>query len=301
MWQADHVAERLRAAFPGLTVRLEPIKTTGDRILDVPLAKVGGKALFVKEIEEALLGRRVDLAVHSIKDLPVDLPPGLHIAAVPAREDPRDVLISAGGRSLEQLPRCARVGTSSLRRRAQLLYRRPDLEIVSLRGNVDTRIRKLDAEGLDGVVLAAAGVRRMGMAHRITQVFSPQEFDPAIGQGALGIETRQDDEASNELAAVLEEPMARACVEAEREFLRVLQGGCQVPVGALARVERGVLVLQGMVAGLDGEPMLREGTSGSPDASRQLGAQLGRRLLELGARAVLEALDGRTRGGLTPP
>ncbi len=191
LWQANHVADRLRSALPGLTVRLEAIKTTGDKILDVPLAKVGGKALFVKEIEEALLERRVDLAVHSMKDVPTELPHGLTIGAVTEREDPHDVLITRTGARFKEMPSGARVGTSSLRRQAQLLHHRPDLQIVGLRGNLDTRIRKLATEGLDAIVVAAAGVKRLGLMDRITQFLPPDISLPAIGQGALGIEIRE--------------------------------------------------------------------------------------------------------------
>jgi hydroxymethylbilane synthase len=190
VWQAEHVAKRLQSAFPGLRVRLERIRTTGDKILDIPLAQVGGKALFVKEIEEALLGGRVDLAVHSMKDVPTDLPAGLCIAAMLEREDPRDVLVSRTGTRFGELPAGARVGTSSLRRQAQLLHTRPDVAVVPLRGNLDTRLRKLDSEGLDAVVLAAAGVRRLGLWNRVTEVFGPEVLLPAVGQGALGIEIR---------------------------------------------------------------------------------------------------------------
>ncbi len=190
VWQAEYVAARLRDRWPGLDLRLERIRTTGDKILDVPLARVGGKALFVKEIEEALLSGRVDLAVHSMKDVPTELPAGLAIVAMPEREDPADVLISRTGARLAALPRGARVGTSSLRRQAQLLGHRPDLTIVGLRGNLDTRIRKLDSEGLDAIILAAAGVRRLGLGHLVTEALPPEILLPAVGQGALGIEVR---------------------------------------------------------------------------------------------------------------
>ena len=205
VWQAEYVAARLRDRWPGLELCLERIRTTGDKILDVPLALVGGKALFVKEIEEALLAGRVDLAVHSMKDVPTELPPGLAIVAMPEREDPADVLISRTGARLAALPRGARVGTSSLRRQAQLLRHRPDLTIVGLRGNLDTRIRKLDSEGLDAIILAAAGVRRLGLGHLVTEALPPEVLLPAVGQGALGIEVR---EPSREPRATSREPRA---------------------------------------------------------------------------------------------
>ncbi len=208
VWQAEHVATRLRDRWPGLTLRLERIRTTGDKILDVPLAQVGGKALFVKEIEEALLAGRVDLAVHSMKDVPTELPPGLSIVAMPEREDPADVLISRTGARLAAFPRGARVGTSSLRRQAQLLHHRPDLTIVPLRGNLDTRIRKLESEGLDAVILAAAGVRRLGLGHLVTETLPPELLLPAVGQGALGIEVRERRDESREPRAESGEPRA---------------------------------------------------------------------------------------------
>jgi hydroxymethylbilane synthase len=284
------VAERLRAAFPALTVRLEAIKTTGDKILDVPLAKVGGKALFVKEIEEALLERRVDLAVHSMKDLPTELPHGLTIGAVTEREDPHDVLITRTGAGFKDLPSRARVGTSSLRRQAQLLHHRPDLQIVSLRGNLDTRIRKLATEGLDAIVVAAAGVKRLGLMDRITQFLPPDVSLPAIGQGALGVEIRQGDPTGTATAASLNDPDTRVAVMAERAFLRRLGGGCQVPFAAHARILDDQVVLQGLVATPDGKQLIAGERQGPRITGEAVGTALAEDLLSRGAGEIIQAL-----------
>jgi hydroxymethylbilane synthase len=293
------VAERLQAAWPGLAVRLEVIKTTGDKIQDVPLAKLGGKALFVKEIEEALLHARVDLAVHSMKDVPIDLPAGLQIVAISAREDPLDVLIAKTGTRFGDLPRGARVGTSSLRRQAQLLHHRPDLQIVSLRGNLDTRLRKLHTEGLDAVVLAAAGLKRLGLFDRVTEVLSPEMSLPAIGQGALGIEVREPRAESGEwstkqLVGVLDHPDTHLAVEAERAFLQRLGGGCQVPFAAHADVENGRIRLRGLVATPDGTRLVRGERQGEPRDGRAIGTALAEELLGRGAMEILQGLLGGT-------
>ena len=319
LWQARHVAEELRAAFPGLTVHLETIKTTGDKILDVPLAQVGGKALFVKEIEEALLDCRVGLAVHSMKDVPTDLPAGLAIVAITLREDALDVLISRTGARFIDLPRGARVGTSSLRRQAQLLHHRPDLTIVPLRGNLDTRLRKLDSEGLDAIVLAAAGVKRLGWTNRITEVLSPDLCLPAIGQGALGIEMREPRAASHEPRAtkrepsavshepraegreadilaivnILDHPATRAAVLAERAFLRRLEGGCQVPFAAHARIVAERIFIRGLVATPDGRRMVTGERDGLIREAESVGVALAEDLLGRGAREILQAIHAR--------
>ncbi len=290
LWQANYIAERLRAAFPGLSIRLEPIKTTGDKILDVPLAKVGGKALFVKEIEEALLDQRVDLAVHSMKDVPTELPPGLAISAVTEREDPHDVLISRTGARFRDLPSGARVGTSSLRRQAQLLHRRPDLHIIPLRGNLDTRIRKLALEGLDAIVVAAAGVKRLGLMERITEVLPPEISLPAIGQGALGIEIRQGDPTATGKVAMLDHPDTHVAVMAERAFLRRLGGGCQVPFAAHARVADDRLFLRGLVATPDGKQVIAGERQGNRTEGEAVGTALAEELLSRGAAGILRAL-----------
>ena len=290
LWQANHIAERLRAAFPGLSIRLEPIKTTGDKILDVPLAKVGGKALFVKEIEEALLDQRVDLAVHSMKDVPTELPPGLAISAVTEREDPHDVLISRTGAHFRDLPSGARVGTSSLRRQAQLLHHRPDLHILPLRGNLDTRIRKLALEGLDAIVVAAAGVKRLGLMERITEVLPPEICLPAIGQGALGIEIRQGDSTATGKVGILDHPDTHVAVMAERAFLRRLGGGCQVPFAAHARVADDRLFLRGLVATPDGKQVIAGERQGKRTEGEAVGAALAEELLSRGAAGILRVL-----------
>ncbi|MFI5342002.1 MAG: hydroxymethylbilane synthase [Candidatus Methylomirabilales bacterium] len=302
LWQANHVADRLRTAFPSLTVTLETIKTTGDKILDVPLAQVGGKALFVKEIEEALLDGGVDLAVHSMKDVPTDLPAGLDIVAITEREDPFDVLISRTGARFTTLPVGARVGTSSLRRQAQLLHHRPDLTIVPLRGNLDTRLRKLDSEGLDAIVLAAAGVKRLGWTHRITEFLSPDVCLPAIGQGALGIESRVasgwEDPGVPWAAAVracaLNHPETHAAVRAERAFLRRLEGGCQVPFAAHARISKGRILIRGLVATPDGKQLVADERQGLLREAEAVGTALAEDLLGRGAAEILRAVLGRT-------
>jgi len=293
MTQARLVAGLLTAAHPGVQIELRPITTKGDRILDVPLAQVGGKGLFVKEIEEALLQNRADLAVHSMKDVPAELPEGLTIIAVPAREDPRDVLVCRRASGLNDLPEGARVGTSSLRRAAQLLHLRPDLKVVGLRGNLETRLTKLGEQDLDAVVLAAAGIRRQGLAERITEFLDPSGFLPAVGQGALGIETRGEDERTNELVRVLDDPSTRVAVTAERAFLRRLEGGCQVPLACLARLDDGRLGVDGLIAGLDGTPYLRDQRTGPSAQAAALGAALAEELLSRGGAEILQAIYGQ--------
>jgi hydroxymethylbilane synthase len=292
VWQAEHVAARLGEVFPGVSVRLERIRTTGDRILDVPLAQVGGKALFVKEIEEALLAGRVDLAVHSMKDVPTDLPAGLTIGAIPPREDPADVLISRTGQRLADLPRGARVGTSSLRRQAQLLHHRADLIIVGLRGNLDTRIRKLHSEGLDAIVLAAAGVRRLGLEGLVTETLASEITLPAIGQGALGIEGRHDDVFIRSVLGRLDHASTRVAVLAERALLDRLEGGCQVPIAAYATASETGLRLEGLVASVDGKEMIRDVAEGTTEHASEVGRQLAERLLARGADKILRAIYG---------
>lgn len=287
MQQSTHVKESLEALWPGLRVELRIIRTTGDKILDVPLAKVGGKGLFVKEIEDALLAGEVDLAVHSMKDVPAELPGGLSIGAVPLREDPRDVLILHGGKDLSDLPDGARAGTSSLRRRAQLLCLRPDLQIENLRGNLDTRLRKVEEGLYDAVVLAAAGLHRMGWRDRITAYLDTAGFVPAIGQGAIGIEVREDDADVGRFLAPLNHPETALAVEAERSLLRELEGGCQVPIGGHARVLGNELELTGLVASLDGERVFRAAVKGRSEEAVALGVRVARELLDSGAGAIL--------------
>lgn len=290
LWQAEWVAAALARHFPDQPVELKIIKTQGDKILDVPLARVGGKGLFVKEIEEALLAGRVDLAVHSLKDMPAEVPPGLAIGAVPERESPADVLITRNGRPLAALAAGSRIGTSSLRRAAQLRHARPDLEIVALRGNVDTRLAKLDAGEVAAVVLAAAGVRRLGLGRRITETFDPQLMLPAVGQGALGIEIRAADPVVGPLIARLNHAESRTAVAGERAFLARLGGGCQVPIAAHARITERRLEMAGLVADPDGEALIRDQISGPAEQAEGLGVELAERLIARGAGRILETL-----------
>lgn len=286
--QAYYVIAELQKRFPEFDFPLVKIKTEGDRIIDVALAKIGGKGLFVKEIESALLAGEIDLAVHSMKDVPTALPKGLMIAAVTAREDPQDCFIALEGKTkLAELREGAVVGTSSLRRSAQLLHLRPDLQIVPLRGNLNTRFRKLHEMALDGIVLAYAGVFRLGWADRVAEIISYDRILPAAGQGALGIEIRADDERTNWLVSFLDNEEARAAVTAERALLRTLEGGCQVPIGAYGRLEDGELVLDGVVAGLDGKKVVRGQSSGDVQEAVALGEQLAENLLGRGAAEIL--------------
>ena len=290
LWQARWIQARLAAL--GHESRIEIIHTTGDRITDVPLAKVGTKGLFTKEIEEALLRGDIDVAVHSMKDMPTDVPDGLAIDAVPEREDPRDALV---GVRLDELPEHARVGTSSLRRTAQLHALRPDLEIDSLRGNVDTRLRKVEERHFDAIVLAAAGLRRLGLQQRIAEVLDPAVMCPAVGQGALAVETRNDGEAF-QLCAQLNHPETYAAVAAERAVLAELGGGCQVPIGAHARIEGDVLHIDAIVVSPDGNQVVRLSASGPARDHEQIGIRLGRELLLAGAEDILDAVYGETGG-----
>lgn len=291
LWQAEHVKSRLQALQPGLAVELNVIKTRGDIILDVPLSKVGGKGLFVKEIEEALLDGRADLAVHSIKDVPMELPRGLILGCVPPREACTDCFLSARYDGVDALPRGARVGTSSLRRQAQLLAMRPDLHIESLRGNVDTRLRKLHENVYDAIILASAGLKRLGLSAPFMRPLAPESFLPAVGQGALGIECREDDYDLFTLLALLEDGPTRVCVEAERGFLAGLEGGCQVPIAGHARLlDEETLSLEGLIAEVDGSHILRGEKSGPTCSARQLGLDLAVELLGKGGRAILAKL-----------
>ena len=293
LFQANWVKERLLQRNPDLKITLTVIKTTGDKIQDAPLAKMGGKGLFVKEIEEALLEERVDLAVHSIKDVPTEFPEGLHLAAITKREDPRDVFISRNGTRLQNLRQGATIGTSSLRRQAHLLHFRPDFEIVPLRGNLDTRLRKLDAMNLDGIVLALAGVRRLGFEKRITEILPVEISLPAIGQGALGIETRVKDSMTGAYIHALNDPDSAVCIFGERAFLKKLEGGCQVPIAAYGRKTGLTLQLEGMVATVDGKTLIRHQVAGSVEEAESLGIELAEILLNMGARTILDEIYGR--------
>jgi len=290
LWQAGWVKSLLQETHPQISVRVHIIKTRGDKILDVPLARVGGKGLFVKEIEQALLSGDIDIAVHSMKDMPAEIPDGLQITAIPRRETPHDVLISSGGRKLDELPAGSRIGTSSLRRSAQLLALRPDLTIVPLRGNLNTRLKKLDAGQMDAIVLAAAGVKRLGLAARITEVFAEQVMLPAVGQGALCIETRSADATTVSLVAPLDDQTTHTVVTGERAFLNRLQGGCQVPVAAHGKLDDNRFTLQGLVASLDGRRVIRDQLAGPVKSSRQVGLDLAERLLAAGADVILESI-----------
>jgi hydroxymethylbilane synthase len=291
--QANWVKEKLVKAHPDLSVMLIKIKTTGDKIQDAPLAKIGGKGLFVKEIEEALIHRRIDLAVHSIKDVPTELPEGLHLSAITKREDPRDVFISRDGKILKDLPPNAKIGTSSLRRQAQLLRFRNDLELLPLRGNLDTRLKKLKTMNLDGIVLALAGVKRLGLDERITEIIPTEISLPAIGQGALGIETRQDDQEVEGQIQFLNHKDSWIAVSAERAFLKKLEGGCQVPIAAFAQIIKTSLQIDGLVGTIDGKRFIRHHIVGPIEKAESLGSELAEILLEKGAKEILDEVYQR--------
>src|ERR1700689_5350251 len=301
LWQANHISALLRAR--GHEVEIEIIHTTGDKITDVPLAQVGtkggfGKGIFTKEIEEALGAGRVDLAVHSLKDLPTELSPGFEIAAITEREDPRDAFCSPRYAKVEDLPQDARVGTSSLRRQAQLKAIRPDLHICPLRGNVDTRLRKLEQGEYDAIILASAGLKRLGRTESIKQIFAAEIMCPAAGQGALGIEVREGDSATREQFLFLDDVTVRAATTCARALLNRLGGGCQVPIGAFAEIRNGRLNLEAIVADPDGSRVLRESRDGDPNYPEQLGNAVGETLLRRGGDEILEAVYGR---GLAAP
>jgi hydroxymethylbilane synthase len=302
LWQANHISGLLRAR--GHEIEIEIIHTTGDKITDVPLAQVGtkgglGKGIFTKEIEEALAAGRVDLAVHSLKDLPTELAPGFEIAAITEREDPRDAFCSRLYSQIEDLPQKARVGTSSLRRQAQLKAIRPDLEIHPLRGNVDTRLRKLEQRDYDAIILASAGLKRLGKTESIKQIFPAEIMCPAAGQGALGIEIREGDSTTREHLAFLNNDASRTATTCERALLNRLGGGCQVPIGALAELRNGRLHLDAVVADPDGSTLLRESRDGDLNHPEQLGSAVGEGLLRRGGDEILEAVYGR--GLALPP
>jgi len=331
LYQAEFIRSELKRLYPDLEIELSKIKTTGDKILDVPLAKVGGKGLFVKEIEDALLKNEVDIAVHSMKDVPTEFPDGLHLAVICKREDPRDALIigqksrvksqesnpplppfSKGGRGettkslIYDLPRNTKVGTSSLRRSCQLLNIRPDLKILQLRGNLDTRIRKLDEGQFNAIILAAAGVKRLGLENRMTEILPVDISLPAIGQGAIGVECRVNDEVINNLIAPLNHPETSLCVRAERAFLKRLEGGCQVPIAAYARIinnpptpplvkgrEGRLLIMDGLVGSISGERVIKGHIEGNPENGESLGITLAEDILSRGALEILNEVYGR--------
>ncbi|MFZ5484838.1 MAG: hydroxymethylbilane synthase [Pseudomonadota bacterium] len=293
LWQAHHVRDRLRALHPGLTVELLGMTTQGDQILDSPLSRIGGKGLFVKELEQAMLEGRAHLAVHSLKDVPMDLPEGFELAAIPEREDPRDAFVSNRFTGLDQLLPGARVGTSSLRRQAQLRERYPHLVVDTLRGNVNTRLRKLDEGQYEAIILAAAGLKRLGFGARITAILSTEESLPAVGQGALGIEIRAGQPEVAALLAPLNDPATAACVRAERAMSRALQGGCQAPIGGYCVVREGGLHLRGFVADLEGVRFYRAEAEGALDAPEALGEQVASALVAQGADRLLAELIHR--------
>jgi hydroxymethylbilane synthase len=294
LYQANWVREKLIEAHLGLTVTLIKIKTTGDKIQDVPLAKMGGKGLFVKEIEEALIQKKIDLAVHSIKDVPTEFPKGLHLSVITQREDPRDVFISRDGRVLKDLPQKAKIGTSSLRRQAQLLHFRSDLELVPLRGNLDTRMKKLKTMSLDGIVLALAGIKRLGLQERITEIIPTDISLPAIGQGALGIETRLGDKEVEGQIQFLNDKDSWIAVSAERAFLKKLEGGCQVPIAAFARTVGTTFQMDGLVGTIDGKRLVRHHIEGPIEKAESLGIELAEILLGKGAREILDEVYRRS-------
>jgi hydroxymethylbilane synthase len=290
LWQAEYVRDILLQYHPDLKVELVKMTTEGDKILDTPLAKVGGKGLFVKELENGMLNGDADIAVHSMKDVPVELPDGLHLAVICPREDPRDAFVSNAYTTFASLPKGARLGTSSLRRQCQLAAQRPDLNIIDLRGNVNTRLQKLDAGDYDAIILAAAGLKRLGLEDRITETLSPEISLPAIGQGAVGIECRQDDEWVNELLAPLNDRDTAIRVRAERAMNHRLQGGCQVPIAGYAELAHGVILLRGMVGTIDGKKIIHGEIAGQPEDAEYLGRVLAEDLLSRGADVILESL-----------
>ena len=293
LWQAEYVRERLLTLDPGLKIELIKMSTQGDKILDTPLAKIGGKGLFIKELEARMLDGSADLAVHSTKDMPVELPEGLHIAAICEREDPRDAFVSKAHTSLGSLPQGAIVGTSSLRRQCQLRALRPDLEIRDLRGNVNTRLAKLDAGDYDAVILAAAGLKRLGFDDRITDLIDTTDSLPAVGQGAVCIETRSNDATVNALIRKLNHEVTANCVLAERAMNTRLEGGCQVPIAGFAQINDSGLWLRGLVGDPDGTRLIHSERRGPVQQAHQLGTEVADELLSKGAREILQAVYDR--------
>jgi len=293
-WQSESVRKQLFAA-TGMEAEIIIIKTAGDKLQQSPLTQIGGKGIFIKELEEALLDESVDLAVHSVKDIPTDTPSRLCFPAVCKRADVRDCLVAATGITLSTLRQGARVGTGSLRRQAQLLHVRPDLDFRDLRGNVDTRLRKVDSGEYEAIVLAKAGLDRLGLSQRIVETISPEVCLPAVGQGAIAVEARLKDTEAAELLATLDDAETRTAIIAERALLKAMQGGCQVPLGAWARMERGEFVMEACVCSVDGVRYIKERISGAADQAAQLGEQLAQQLLQAGAMEILESV-GRQRG-----
>lgn len=290
LWQAEFIKSELQRLNPSITVELVHFNTKGDRILEKPLAEVGGKGLFTAELEAAMHAGDIDIAVHSLKDMPTELPQGLTLGAISKREVPYDALISPQYKTLDKLPEGARIGTSSLRRQAQLLHRRPDLKIEVIRGNVQTRLNKIETEGLDGVILAQAGLKRLGLDHQITQVFTADEMIPAVGQGALAIECRADDVEMLDMLSLIDDEPTRLAVEGERSFLNQLNGNCQVPMGVHGTIEKGQLTLKALIASTDGKTVYEGELSGPATKSVMLGKNLAKALYEEGGKHIIEAL-----------
>jgi hydroxymethylbilane synthase len=293
--QSQWVKERIESGRPGVIVELVRITTTGDKIQRPSLSEVGGKGLFIKEIEEALLRKEVDLGVHSMKDVPAGLPEGLEISTFPQREDPRDAFVSEKFRSIEELPHGSSVGTSSLRRASQLLHLRPDLRVLPIRGNVDTRLRKLGSGQFDALILASAGLRRLGLSHRITQMLSTDLSLPAIGQGVLGLEVRKSDHVVRDLIGFLNHGETELTVRAERAFLKELEGGCQVPLAGYGKLDGDTLELEGMVAELDGSVLIRDKLFGPKEKPEVLGVDLAKKILASGGDKILQGIYGNPR------
>ena len=290
LWQTEFIAKKIKGFFPEVEIEIVKITTKGDKILDVPLAKIGGKGLFVKEIEEALLNNEIDLAVHSLKDVPTYFPDGLGLGAITEREDPRDCLVSIKYNSLEELPKGATVGTSSLRRKSQLLKVRPDLKIKDLRGNVDTRLKKLQNGEYDAIVLAYAGLKRLDLSNKATYIFSPYRFIPAVAQGFLGIEIRLDDKKTTEIVNKLNHYESYLRAEAERSFLKRLEGGCQVPLGCYSEISGDSITLTGFISDLSGKRFLKETLKGKKEEYKDLGVKLAERLLKKGGEEILREI-----------
>lgn len=293
LWQTNWVKAELQKYFPAIQIEVELIKTTGDKILDSPLSKIGDKGLFTKELETALLNKRIDLAVHSLKDVPTKVPDGLWISAVTEREDVHDVFIApikSSYKSLDQVPSGAEVATGSLRRKCQLLNWRSDLQLIDIRGNLNTRFAKLDESDWAGMILARAGVMRLGWEKRITQILPLEKMLPAVGQGALGIETRTDDSSVNEIVLKLSHYATAISTKGERALLRHLEGGCQIPIGAFGRIETGVFKLDALIGSLDGKSIVRDSIEGKPENSEKLGIELAERLLKNGGSEILKEI-----------
>ncbi len=291
MWQANWIKEQLESQHPDIPVEIVIIKTSGDKIQDVPLAKIGGKGLFVKEIEEALLKKDIDFAVHSMKDMPIKFPFALCIASVTKRENPFDALISRDHIKLNDLPKGAKVGTGSLRRISQLLHYRPDLKLIPLRGNLETRIKKLETEGLDAIILAAAGLIRMGWENKISEIISPEILLPAMGQGAVGIETRKHDVENQILLADMDDENTHLALDAERAVVARLEGGCNVPIGAFATIEGDEMILRGLVASLDGKTLYKKELKGDKVNAVALGNEMGNALLDMGGDKIMHEIN----------